>query len=572
MASRHNKSQADSGSSDEGESDSSPEKDTYEFDNFVVPDSQLSESEEEIPNPPKKRPRTRRLKKRDAEDLELLEENLGVSARVLARSAEDLEAKLFQGDSEEIESKEPKPTKRRRLVEDSDSDQSDMVEDDLEEGEVPEENSSFKLAATIFGTDPGVSSKKCESGTAFFEPSELKAQFVTNEDDVIRETDIAERLQHRLRHREFPTENEITYETDWLSRRMALLKPSLNVETLKEKITYFLALHRVEKYEIPFIARYKIHLLSPEIENESDLWLLYRWEGEWGSFYAKKEKLATIITTAAKNTRKAARGKILEENAKVLSCWGEPGDIPKYVSELMLACSPFEYMSEVQDLQHYVDVHVYNYAEVKDRRKKSTNLVVEARRNNLMNFVAKAGLTPIQISENIKANDSIHKTAKQTTKPQELAFEFLSDSYQDELKVISSACLLMKSELMSTPVFRQFVRDNYRKNARVFTYPTSKGQSVLDIFHPLYRAKHLGHGKPIESFSDELWTEILKCEREELITVEFRLPWIDTKEDRILNLLKGRYLSPLEEDESDVDWNKFRVTVLKQALEELTSY
>jgi transcription elongation factor SPT6 len=68
-----------------------------------------------------------------------------------------------------------------------------------------------------------------------------------------------------------------------------------------------------------------------------------------------------------------------------------------------------------------------------------------------------------------------------------------------------------------------------------------------------------------------MWAEVLKCEEQGLIIVEFKLPWDsdkETKEDRILEAVKGYYLTQ-DEDDIESDWNHFRLQVLKQALSQI---
>jgi transcription elongation factor SPT6 len=554
----------------------SPEEDNYEYGDFVVPDDEVSEAEE-IPEPqdheetqkfPKKR--HRRLRRNDPEDLELVQENLGVSGHLFARSAEDLEAKLFQ-DHEEEQARDEHPYKRTKL--DQASPESEVSDEAMEEEEgivsVGGNKEQIKVAASIFGTDPNLTFNKEEIVREIFEPAEVKEKFITTEDEIVRETDVAERLQHRLNRREFPDEQEMIEETEWLLQKLQVRKPSVSVDNLRRKITSFLALYRGEKFEIPFIAKYRIHMLHPEIEGEQELWDIYRWDAEWGHFYETKPKMKAIVHHAAKNAKRLFKDKPIEPDDKVLVSHGIPGEIPSDVKELLESHSPFEYMHELHDLQHFIDVHIYTYKDVLDNRRRSYNILVEARKNELNKFELDSGLTVIQAAENINARQQIHKPAKPTHKPSDLAFEKLCDSYPEELKVINAACNLMKAELMSMPSFRSFVREEYKRNVRVYTYPTSKGKSVLDVFHPLYYVKHLGNGKSLDSFNDEIWAAIAKCERDELIVVNFRLPWADLNDDRILDQLKGFLLDSEDEDDIVADWNKFRTEVIKLGLEEI---
>ena len=213
--------------------------DGYEQDGFVVPDEPLDDnnaSDEEII--PKKR--RIRLKRNDQEDLELLRDNLGMK-------------------SEEIPEKKLKAIKSES-------------EESLEPGEIPDiYNESVQLAASIFGTSSIKAS--VEEKRMDFEPAERREKYIRSEDDVIRELDMPERLQVVFKDRETPSESEIAVESEWFFSKLILKITPVNPVLLKLKISKFLYMYRIEKYEIPFIAKYRLNALKPELE--CDLWELY---------------------------------------------------------------------------------------------------------------------------------------------------------------------------------------------------------------------------------------------------------------------------------------------------------
>jgi transcriptional accessory protein Tex/SPT6 len=118
------------------------------------------------------------------------------------------------------------------------------------------------------------------------------------------------------------------------------------------------------------------------------------------------------------------------------------------------------------------------------------------------------------------------------------------------------------------PSIRSFVRAEFVKHVRIHTAPTEKGKNTLDIFHPLYRAKHLGKGKSLSSFDDELWIYIDKAEVLGLIEVNFALPWSDVESNTTIGSLKELYLSE-EVDEVAVEWNALRLEVLRSTVDTL---
>lgn len=63
-------------------------------------------------------------------------------------------------------------------------------------------------------------------------------------------------------------------------KRMVIKNPGGIKNSIKAKIHAFLHFYRIEKYEISFIHRYRLHLLKPELESEQDLIDLWAWDKE----------------------------------------------------------------------------------------------------------------------------------------------------------------------------------------------------------------------------------------------------------------------------------------------------
>ena len=163
----------------ESDSEASSEPDGYVQDGFVVPDEILEDHESDEERILKKDRRRRRLKKNDQEDLELLKENFRITEE---------------------------PKKKPKIHESS-------SEESLEPGEIPGVyNENIQLAAAIFGT--GNVSSTIEERKLNFEPAECREKFIRNEDEVIRDFDIPERLQFIFKGRENPSEKEIAWESE----------------------------------------------------------------------------------------------------------------------------------------------------------------------------------------------------------------------------------------------------------------------------------------------------------------------------------------------------------------------
>ena len=536
---------------------SSSDADGYEHDGFVVPDD-FEDPEPSTQPHPKRHKHRRRLRKTkrqeaDPEDLELV----AASQQIKAKDKDALEHELF---------KEERPVKRRKEGEsDSDDDFIEPEDGEILEGAVDAGKGQVSTALSIFGASAIYTPKEPAPQPPQFEPADIIARFATSEDEGIRVTDLPERMQTAFAQRLHPTEAELEGETDWLLTRLAVQKSPTSFPELKVKVAAFLRFYRVDKFEISYISAYRLHLLSPEL-TVPDLWEMYRWDMDWAFVYEQKTKLTESLHAAARTAKEQHQGKTAEAGQKVLVT----PSIPEDVSRLLAASVPEEFISELSDLTQFMDIFVYT---VKDsatgkRVVSRKQMLSDARRGRLDEFAFQAGLTPAQLVDNIKAGKKVHIPKRLTMKPQDLAFEYVSGDYSEEFRVLHTVCMLMKAELAGTPGFRAFIRREYRALMRVVTTPTERGKQVLDVFHPAYRVKHLGHGKALETFDGELWAEVVKAEADGLIKVELKLPWADVKDDRILAKLKPYYLTDEGSDETEGDWNNFRTEVLRHALAE----
>lgn len=127
----------------------------------------------------------------------------------------------------------------------------------------------------------------------------LKDKFVTEDiDDLfgtpndldIAEKDIPERLQIKLSGRLNPSDAELEKETDWVFNNIIdTLAASggqmiyQKIQDIKAKILKTLKFFRCENLDIPFITKYKMNELIPELET-TDIWRIFNLDIEYGKF------------------------------------------------------------------------------------------------------------------------------------------------------------------------------------------------------------------------------------------------------------------------------------------------
>lgn len=374
---------------DDNESDIESEKDEYEKDGFVVSDDEASDSDDEG-NSKRKTNNLQRLKKRTANVLDIEDQELIRDAQLQAKAEEatdDMDEEIVpeRFHTDEIA---PVVTKKFNQYDEYDSDDGmrDFIVDDVGEeageggvegigGEAPRKSGDFfgqhgsvtassrrrdgpqgasreqlEDAMAIFGdgfdefdfddeeepleededlyAEPGSASekKKIDRVKASFEHAALVESFCTSSDDVIRNTDIPERLQEWLNARKLSKKDFIgtseddetlsarllSEEAKWVTRKLVeklfyknkksssafecvdkryngLSKLDLT-EQLNEPVLNALRYMQVDHLEVPFIATYRKDYLHPLL-NSQNLWNVLTLDEKYAEFTRQKLRL-----------------------------------------------------------------------------------------------------------------------------------------------------------------------------------------------------------------------------------------------------------------------------------------
>ncbi|KAA8586830.1 hypothetical protein FQN60_000666, partial [Etheostoma spectabile] len=295
-----------------------------------------SDSEEEVRHRRKKRNYDDYL---DEDDLDLIEENLGVKVKrrkkkydrvkTLDDDEEDDDEKdliadeIFHGDAEgELEEGEAVDEPLHHADddeegEDEESDIDDFIVDDDGQPITKKRGKKFsgytdaalQEAQEIFGGDfdfadfdadtydqgeeeeedqdeegwdrPKKQTKRRQGRKSIFEiyePSELESSHMTDQDNEIRSTDMPERFQES---------------TDYLDRGTTTnfsRKGPSTIAKIKEALNFM----RNQQFEVPFIAFYRKEYVEPEL-NINDLWKVWQWDEKWTQLKTRKQNLTRLF-------------------------------------------------------------------------------------------------------------------------------------------------------------------------------------------------------------------------------------------------------------------------------------
>lgn len=537
-------SPAEESESNEVEESEESDENMYQPDGFVVPDEDESEAEanpfppviEEPKHEKVKKKKRKRLRKSDDDYLQLIKDHM------------------------EDDRADPQPRSKAKVHEHSE----DMSEESDEDNPRMHDESDLQTLASIFGHKPIEETVK--EAEPEFEPAEKRERFSTNEYLNIMKIDMPERLQYRFKNRENPSHEELKLEAEWLTLRLigfhGYTKKELEFEKVYFKVFRFLEFYRVHNYEITYMAVYKKHLLEPELE-EKDLWELEKWDYEWAFVWFSKEKFRECLFVAERNTLDKMKGEALPSGSKIVRMIeGSQEIIPRQVTELLFKGYSSDFYKDILDIEKWIDCFVYTFKET-----TLNDLTTQAAYEKIPKFLKNSGMSALEFSENLKNRELIYKSQPSADHPESLAFDFLGEPFKDVGKVLSVAMNVCKKDIASLPYVRNFVRDEYKKHARLYTSPTESGKHALDLYHPQYGVKFI-EGKEFQKIDHEFWSNVWKAESNGWITVEFRLSSSDYKNDKILSLLQPLYLND-DPNDSDLKWNEFKIEVLQQALKEI---
>ena len=319
---------------DSDDDDDDDDEDDYQFDDgFVVRDAEDSINEDSDDETQRKKKTLKRLKKQkaaavlDEDDLLLIQDNAG-----------DNDDRRQENDDEKSEEEETEIVAQRVRAnnrdDDEDSDLGGFIidEDDVGpdaqrfkqakvpfSGEDDNDNERLKDAEDIFGVgfdeldfDDGFdeegeenledraatkSAQAKEALRAKYDRITLVENFCTDSDEVIRQTDLPERMQPYFKLLTDRGDDERKIEAGWIAQKLC---EKMNVSIMEsssyeDSIVTVLKYIQVDHFEVPFIWAYR----KPSIDKltRKNLWYIFSMDEKWEKIKALKGKILKFIET-----------------------------------------------------------------------------------------------------------------------------------------------------------------------------------------------------------------------------------------------------------------------------------
>ncbi|KAI9833629.1 MAG: Transcription elongation factor spt6 [Sarea resinae] len=415
-----------------------------------------------------------------------------------------------------------------------------------------------------------------------FEPSQLEARMLTDEDNKIRYTDEPERYQ--LARQPYKhvvlTDEQFKEEGTWIANMLWPKKglPSDLAEPFRKSVAKALEFMITDEYEVPFIFQhrkdYLIHAVkipvSPDPYNPNAL-----------QYELKAEKLVLqpdlwdIFELDLKFRALIDKRNTLDKTYDSLKAISPLQD--EVIEDMLPAAVTMEEVQDVQDYLHFQysarikDVAALNSSQTNGRHRRpgsQKTFFDKIRGGKAYNLVRAFGITADAFAQNILKEGRKQFTEDPSVRPDDMADSpdvLDGTDFSTGAQVLTAAKAMFAEEIAMSPKMRKVMRQTYYMTGVVDCYRTEKGLRKIDEQHPYYDFKYLRN----QQFSDiarqpDLFLRMMKAEEEGLVEVKVRLR---NRED-----FKTALIKELESDNfSEVAdaWNTIRREVLDLALQKL---
>ncbi|KAK7019339.1 transcription elongation factor Spt6 [Favolaschia claudopus] len=419
-----------------------------------------------------------------------------------------------------------------------------------------------------------------------FEPSQIKALHLTEDDELIRAQDIPERMQlssSTLASGSAPTPaipfgpEDLDQAAEWVTPRLsnqkylAFFGPNGTHKALGPQlviaVTYVLKQLFIETVEVPYIWHHRRDYISHfdaskgrtrvELLNLTDLWRIHTLGLKYRSLLGRRRTLTQSYN-----------------RLQVNDSYYEDDIVPKIDSVDMVADATewlgmkYKDKKEEESQFRFHDDDEPQEAAVKRKMPSRISAYEVAKKSPIAKLAQGFGLDAHEVALNFLANDRVHFVRDQELSPPVYAEQFANP---DPLLALSAeellvrARLIMATELGKDPLLRDHMRRLFRDEARVTVEPTEQGVAKISSFDKYFGFKYL-YQKPVKDMLDSSqFLLMLEAEAKNLIKFSIFLPPDSraTFERRLADALTSDNFS-----ETAKAWNEQGYLVVQEVLEQ----
>ncbi|ANB15993.1 chromatin-remodeling histone chaperone SPT6 [Sugiyamaella lignohabitans] len=415
-----------------------------------------------------------------------------------------------------------------------------------------------------------------------FEPSELSARLLTDEDNAIRIKDIPERYQLLRSVLKFDYnlgEEDFAAEQQWVADKLVAAKPLVFIAKPYLREPFIKAVHKVVEFvsrdhlEVPTIWThrrdyliYTHSTLKRENAYESsssttttdnllsldDLWKIVHLDIEFHGLVEKKNSVDRLFKSL--DVHDSAFESMFEQ-AKTLV---EYQDLTDYLQ--------FRYSSQIKDhiSTTKFDEDNLNGNGTTTKRHSRFARFERIREGPIYSIVRAFSITADHLGENIMSDQRLFFSEDPPERPEELAEQTTKETESMTAEyILDSARSMAAEEIFYDPKVRKSIRDKFAQQAKVDIILTDKGSKKINDASPYIDFKYaINRGFDELRLKPDLYLRMLQAETEGLVIVRISYP--DYKTTLFEKILTRFFMS---DNVSDIAaaWNSNRRIVLKEA-------
>ncbi|KAF8576398.1 transcription elongation factor Spt6 [Ramaria rubella] len=416
-----------------------------------------------------------------------------------------------------------------------------------------------------------------------FEPSEIRARLLTEDDDWIRAKDIPERMQlvtsalsesvTMVNNPPFPR-SELSSASEWVALRISrrieteFFLPDAKYSTLlaelimavQTSLDYLLC----QNLEVPYIYTHRRDYISyfdatlargsVELLRRDELWRVY----------ALGQRYRALVE----------RKKLLDNAYQRLAVTDEyfENDIRSAIDSIEVVADTTEWLSMKYKDQKAdaTALRFHDDEEPEEKKMKMPSRISAyeiAKKTPLARLARDFGIAPHNVVLNFFSDRKLTFPEDPDVPPLAYAEQYTDMDATRGLPVedvLKRARMIVATELGRDPLLRKEIRSYFKTDARVSVSPTEKGVSKIDDHHKYYNFKYL-LDKPITLMTESpQFLHILAAEADHLVTVDIHLP--TEKQHAFQQRLVDAYSSDSYSDTAKA-WNDQRAEVVREAME-----
>ncbi|KZV86555.1 transcription elongation factor Spt6 [Exidia glandulosa HHB12029] len=416
-----------------------------------------------------------------------------------------------------------------------------------------------------------------------FEPSEIKARLLTEDDDLIRGQDIPERMQLLTSslsttatlslHPAFSF-TDLNAAAEWVASRLGgrivqeFYVPSGKhfrflshiIRAVRDALDMLLC----QNLEVPYVWTHRRDSLCHfevsirvELLTLDELWRVYILGQRFRSLLERKRGLESLYERLAVHDRyyeTDLRSKL--ETVEMVA------DTTEWLN--------MQYHDRKKDslaLQFH-DTDPEQAAAEKKHKAPSRISAYEVLKKSVISKLAQGyGISPQEVVQNFASNAKLHFAVDQDVPPLEYAEQFIDPATPgsgNAKDILAKARMILATELGKDPILRHNIRELFKDHATVTVIPTEKGVSKIDDFHPYNAFKYL-KDKPLKlMMTSSQYMHILRAETDLLVSIDIRLN--SNAQEEFTSKLLEAFLSDNYSDTVKA-WNDERELVVKEVMD-----